>query len=116
GRIDGFNAATWFPTWMEDFPRRRPARQRTGFNAATWFPTWMDGEHPRPLQEQRQLQRGHVVSHVDGTNDVAVVDAAAELQRGHVVSHVDGECGASGWTQSGPLQRGHVVSHVDGKN
>src|SRR5690606_23692813 len=41
-----FNAATWFPTWM-DVLTEVGRWQTNCFNAATWFPTWMDSARPR---------------------------------------------------------------------
>src|SRR5690606_18864882 len=91
--------------------------------------------------ELEKLQRGHVVSHVDGRANSPRKTGEYALQRGHVVSHVDGSvCSGSGRTSSvrfnaapwfptwmaaalvtdgsdpTKLQRGHVVSHVDGSS
>src|SRR5690606_4835001 len=64
----------------------------------------------------RSLQRGHVVSHVDGRRmTFRLHNNRVLLQRGHVVSHVDGTSWCRCPTSDGSLQRGHVVSHVDGQ-
>src|SRR5690606_20608582 len=61
-----FNAATWFPTWMDLTGVSKWIGGVLGFNAATWFPTWMARLSPLTRRRCSPLQRGHVVSHVDG--------------------------------------------------